>query len=130
MLPQLAGGRQLSGQAVRSIKASRQPCSQWGNSPKAALLFLGLLALGGAGLLLFPAREVEVYGSFSRDDLSQIKHVALRHTRVVALGNLRRSILKPTHLPDALREVLTNSESPRWLVCGGLQNTGLNGSVE
>jgi len=76
------------------------------NYRSAALLILGLLALGAAAFLLFPRREVEVYGTFSRDDLSQIKHVALRHTRGVALGNLMRSIFKPTLLPDAFRDVL------------------------
>ncbi len=74
---------------------------------KAALLILGLLALSAAALLCFPSGEVQVYGNFSPDDLFHIKHVALRHTRGVALGNLRRSILKPTLLPVALRDVLT-----------------------
>lgn len=74
---------------------------------KTALLILGLLALTAAALPLIPTSEVEVYGTFSRDDLYQIKHAALRHTRGVALANLRRSILKPTLLPVALRDVLT-----------------------
>src|SRR5215472_84849 len=72
----------------------------------AALLTLGLLALSAAAFLLFPPREVEVYGTFSRDDLSQIKHVALRHTRGIALGNLGRSIFKPKDIPDALRDLV------------------------
>ena len=71
------------------------------------MLMLGLLALSAAAWLRFPRNEVEVYGNFSPKDLSQIKHVALRHARVVALGNLRRSILKRTLLPVALRDVLT-----------------------
>jgi hypothetical protein len=75
----------------------------------AAVIILGLLALSAAALLRFPGSEVEVYGNFSPDDLSQIKHEALRHTRGVALGNLRRSILKPKLLPGALRDVLTCS---------------------
>lgn len=70
------------------------------------MLILGVLALGGAALVLFPHREVQVYGTFSRDDLSQIKHVALRHTRGLALANLRRSLFDPTHVPDALRGLL------------------------
>jgi hypothetical protein len=74
---------------------------------KAALLILGLLALSAAALLCFPGREVQVYGNFSPDDLSQIKHVAVRHMRGVALVNLRRSILKPALLPVALRDVIT-----------------------
>jgi hypothetical protein len=73
----------------------------------AALLTFGLLVLTAAALLLFPAREVEVYGTFSRDDLSRIKRTALRHIRGAALANLRRSILKPKLLPVALRDVLT-----------------------
>jgi hypothetical protein len=73
----------------------------------AALLIFGLLALGAAVFLLLPASEVELYGNFSPDDLSQIKHVAVRHIRGVALGNLRRSILKPTLLPVPLRDVIT-----------------------
>jgi hypothetical protein len=71
------------------------------------LFILGVLALSATALFSFPRSEVEVYGNFSPDDLSQIKHVALRHTRGVALGNLRSSILKPTLLPVALRDVLT-----------------------
>ena len=100
----------MGGQVMRSIKASMSLCSLWGNSHtcrNAALLISGLLALSAAALSFLPARKVEVYGNFSPDDLSQIRHVALRHTRVVALGNLRRSILKPTLLPVALRDVLT-----------------------
>jgi hypothetical protein len=92
---------------VRSIKTSKLPRFLQGISLKTALLILGVLAFGGAVLLLPPAGEVEVYGNFSPDDLSQIKHVALRHSRGVALENLRRSILKPTLLPVALRGVLT-----------------------
>jgi hypothetical protein len=76
---------------------------------KAAVLILCLLALAGAALLGFPRSKVEVYGNFSPPDLSQIKHVALRHTRVVALGNLERSILKPMLLPVALKNLLTCS---------------------
>src|SRR5215472_2956903 len=92
---------------MRTIKASMSLCSLWGNSRtcrNAALLISGLLALSAAALSLLPAREVEVYGHFSPHDLSQITHVALRHIRVAAFGNLRRSILKPTLLTVALRD--------------------------
>jgi hypothetical protein len=65
------------------------------------------LALGAAALLLSPSREMEVYGTFSRDDLSQIKRLAMRHTRGVALMNLSRSIHKPRDIPDALWQVLS-----------------------
>jgi hypothetical protein len=88
-------------------RESEQNSGRRGLGWVAALLIFGLLALTAAALLPFPAREVEVYGTFSRDDLSRIKHTALRHTRGVALVNLGRSILNPTHLPDALRDVLT-----------------------
>ena len=74
---------------------------------KAALLILGFGALIAAALLCVPSGEVQVYGNFSPYDLSRIKQVALRHTRVVALGNLSRSILKPTLLPTALRDVFS-----------------------
>jgi hypothetical protein len=130
---------------VRSIKASRQPWFLWVNPTKVVLLLLGVLVLGGAALLLFPGREVEVYGTFSREDLSQIKHVALRHIRGVALGNLKRSILKPTLLPIALRDVLTcrvcsidrcwnnevsvNTGSP-WIGCLVLVSSNSNWCVQ
>jgi hypothetical protein len=147
---EITGGLAGSWVVVRSIKEYMWACFRWGNShrrKKAALLILGLmtlltlLALGRAALLLLPAREVEIYGTFSQDDLSQIRHLALRHTRGIALGNLRRSIFKPKDIQDALRdlvncrvfsidrccndEVSVNTGSPRF---GFLVLVGSNGN--
>jgi hypothetical protein len=71
------------------------------------LLILGVLALSAAPLLVFPGEDVEVYGTFSARDLSQIKSLALRQARGLALGNLRRSLHKPKEISDALWQVLS-----------------------
>ena len=75
-------------------------------APLLAATATAVLALAAAVLFLFPAKELAVYGNFSDRELRDIKRVAVRHTRSLALANLRRAARNPMEIPGAVRAML------------------------